>query len=94
MNIIPANRLDSGATADQLRAIMQAVCECGDYIAIAADEWRPTSNHAPECEYSIRLARHPRHPGYCLLMVSDHADIADEIVHAVDRDGGLHTYRI
>lgn len=94
MNIIPANRLDAGVPANYLIAIMQAVCECGDYVAIAADEWRPASCYAPECEYSILLAHHPRHPGYCLLMVSDHAYIADEIVHAVDCYGGLHTYRI
>lgn len=95
MNIIPANRLDAGIPANQLMAIMCEVCQRGDYYPLAdGDEWRHASNCTPECEHSIQLARHPRHPGYCLLMVSDHADDADRIVHAVDCYGGLYTYRV
>lgn len=96
MNIIPANRLDAGIAANYLVAIMREVCQRGDYAHVGIDgyEWRPTSNYAPECECSIQLARHPHRPGYCLLKVSDYAGIPDEIVHAVDCDGGLHTYRI
>ena len=96
MNIIPANCLDTGIAANYLVAIMREVCQRGDYAHVGIDgyEWRPTSNYAPECECSIRLARHPRHPGYCLLVVSDHAGVANRIVHAVDCDGGLQAYAI
>lgn len=95
MNIIPANCLDTGMTIARLAVIMQDVCSRGDYYPLADDaEWRPASNCTPECEHSIRLARHPHRPGYCLLKVSDYAGIPDEIVHAVDCDGGLYTYRV
>lgn len=94
MNTIPANRLDVGIPANRLIAIMQVVCAGGDYYAVADDEWRPASNWTPECEHVIRLARHPYLQGYCLLMVSDHAGVADCIVYGVDCDGGLYTYRV
>nr|DAQ08826.1 MAG TPA: hypothetical protein [Caudoviricetes sp.] len=93
---IPANCLDTGIPANHLIAIMQAVCAGGDYHPVAGNlqEWRPASRHAPACEYSIRLSRHPYLQGYCLLMVSDHAGVADCIVYGVDCDGGLYTYRV
>lgn len=96
MNIIPANRLDAGIPANHLIAIMREVCQRGDYVHVGIDgnEWLPASNWAPECEHSIRLARHPHRPGYCLLKVSDHAGNPDEIVHGVDCYGGLCTYPI
>lgn len=92
---IPADRLDAGLTIARLAVIMQDVCRRDYYYPLADDvEWRPTSNCTPECEHSIQLARHPNRPGYCLLKVSDHAGIPDEIVHAVDCYGGLCTYPI